>query len=410
MKHFTTRAIHGGIRSRDPYGSLRIPVYDTVAFEHDSARSLQLTFEGKKPSHVYSRISNPTVQDFEQKLRLLSGSAGVMAVASGMAAISNTILALAEAGTNIITAPHLFGNTYSLFTRTFASWGLQVRFVSLSDPKEVEQAIDGNTRAVYFESMTNPQLEVVDCDQLSQITRRHGIPLVVDNTLLTPYLFHTREAGIDIELLSTTKYVTGGATSLGGVIIDNGTFDWRRAPKLSENAVKMGPMAFLATLRQEIFRNVGACMAPHNAYLQSLGLETMALRIDRSCANAMRIAKHLAGHPAVESVHYPGLQSSPYHLAASRQFDGKFGGILTFDLRDETSCFALADRLQIIRRATNVNDNKTLILHPSSTIFAEFEETEKNAMGVRPTTLRLSVGIEDPEDLIDDLNRGLETP
>lgn len=408
MKNFATKAIHGGLTNKEAHGALRMPVYDSVAFEHESTRAIQLSFEGKKPSHVYSRISNPTVQDFEQKIRLLSGGIGVLAVASGMAAISNTILALAEAGTNIITTRHLFGNTYSLLAKTFVSWGLQVKFVSLSDPMKIEEAIDKNTRAIYFESMTNPQLEVVNCQQLSEITRKHGIPLVADNTLLTPYLFDTRKAGIDIELLSTTKYITGGATSLGGIIIDNGTYDWRHSPKLKESVVKMGPMTFLATLRQEIFRNVGACMAPHNAYLQSLGLETMALRIDKSCENAQTIAEYLADHPAVKSVHYPGLATSPFHHIAGRQFHNKYGGILTFDLKDETSCFTLADSLKIIRRATNVNDNKTLILHPFSTIFAEFTPAEKLKMNIRPTTLRLSVGIEDHEDLIDDLNRGFE--
>lgn len=406
MKGFSTKAIHGGLNKTEAHGALRTPVYDTVAFEHDSARSLQLAFEGKSPGHVYSRISNPTVQDFEQKIRLLSGGAAVLAVASGMAAISTTFFALAEAGSNIVTTRHLFGNSLSLLEKTFAPWGLEIRFVSMSDPAEVDKAIDGNTRAVYLESITNPQLEVADCGKLGKITKDKGIPLILDNTLMTPYLFNTKNVGVDIELLSTTKYISGGATSLGGIIIDNGTFDWRQSPKLADNAIKVGPMAFIATLRQEVFRNIGACLSPHNAYLQNLGIETMSLRIDKSCANTKILAEFLEGHPKVKAAHYPGLSSSPFHEIASRQFHGKFGGVLTFDLQDQNSCFTFIDNLNIIRRATNVNDNKTLILHPFTTIFAEYSEKAKHEIGIRPTMIRLAVGIEDHQDLLEDLQKG----
>lgn len=406
MKGFSTKAVHGGLKGTNRYGALRMPVYDTVAFEHDSARSLQLAFEGKNPGHVYSRISNPTVQDFEQKIRLLTGARGVLAVASGMAAISNTIFTLAEAGSNIVTSRHLFGNSLSLLEKTFAPWGLEIRFAPMTDPTAVAAAIDSNTRAVFLESVTNPQLEVADCHTLGQITKQQGIPLILDNTLLTPYIFETGKAGVDIEILSSTKYISGGATSLGGIILDNGTYDWQRSPRLSDCAAKLGPMAFIATLRQEVYRNIGACLAPHNAYLQSLGIETMGLRIDRSCANTMAVAQYLASHPKVADVHYPGLSSSPFHGISKRQFNNKFGGILTLDLKDQGACFAFMDSLDLIRRATNVNDNKTLILHPFSTIFAEYPERTRQEMGIRPSMLRLAVGIEDHEDLIEDLERG----
>lgn len=407
MKGFSTKAVHGGFTRPEPYGALRMPVYDTVAFEHDSARSIQLAFEGKNPGHVYSRISNPTVQDFEQKIRLLSGGTAVLAVASGMAAISNTLFTLAEAGANIVTTRHLFGNSLSLLEKTFAPWGLQIRFVAMTDPAEVENAIDHSTRALFLESITNPQLEVADFGKLGQIAQKHDIPLIVDNTLMTPYLFDTKKAGINIELLSTTKYISGGATSLGGIIIDNGTYDWGQSPKLAANARLMGPMAFIATLRQEVFRNIGACLSPHNAYLQNLGLETMSLRIDKSCANTQILAEFLEKHPKVKTVHYPGLPSSPFYEIAGRQFHSKFGGILTFDLEDQAACFTFIDNLGIIRRATNINDNKSLVLHPFSTIFAEYSKEAKHEMDIRPTMIRLSVGIEDIEDLIEDLERGL---
>jgi O-acetylhomoserine (thiol)-lyase len=408
VKGFATRAIHGASSLRDPKGSLRTPIYDSVAFEHESAESLRLTFEGKKLAHAYSRISNPTVTDFEQRLQLISGGIGVLAVSSGMAAISNTILALAGSGSNIVTSKHLFGNTLSLLDKTLRPWGLEVRYVDTDDHEQVAGAIDGNTSAVFIESITNPQLDVPACRQISAITAAHQVPLILDNTLLTPYLFNCGEHGVNIEILSSTKYISGGATSVGGVIIDHGNFDWHNSSRLRERADQQGQMALLAALRQEVYRNVGACLSPHNAYLQTLGLETMSLRIEKSCANTMALATYLEGHPQVESVNYPGLASSPYHELAGRQFGGRFGGVLTIDLASRERCFAFMDALQLIRRATNINDNKTLILHPASTIFTEYSAEEQLAMGVRPSMLRLSVGIEDYEDLIDDLEEGFK--
>lgn len=406
IRGFATNAIHGPASLRDPKGSLRIPVYDSVAFEHESAESLRLTFAGKKPAYAYSRIANPTVHEFEQRLMLLSGAIGVLAVSSGMAAISNTILALAGAGTNIVVSKHMFGNTLSLLDRTLKPWGLEVKYVSTDDLAGLAAAIDDNTRAVLIETITNPQLDVPDCWQIAKITAAHRVVLILDNTMMTPYLFNSGDYGINLEILSSTKYISGGGTSTGGVIIDNGNFDWRHSPRLRERAATQGQMAFLAALRQEVYRNVGACLSPHNAYLQSLGLETMSLRIDKSCANALAVAGYLGNHALVKCVNYPGLPGSPYHELAQKQFGGRYGGVLTFDLEAEQQCFAFIDALQLIRRATNINDNKTLIIHPASTIFAEYPEAEKLEMGLRPTMLRLSVGIEDHEDLIADLEEG----
>ena len=409
MKGFSTKAIHGGSSGRDVHGALRVPVYDSVAFEQESGHDIQLAFEGKKPAHTYSRITNPTTEDLEQKIVKLSGGRAALAVASGMAAISNTILTLAGSGTNIVTSPHIFGNTLSLFERTLQPWGLEIRLVSMSDPSEVASAIDSNTRAVFLESITNPQLEVADCRAISTITRAKQIPLVLDNTVMTPYLFKSKEAGVDIEILSSTKYISGGATTVGGIIIDTGNFDWACSAKLKSWTKTAGQFAFIAALRREIYRNIGASMAPHNAYLQSLGLETMALRIDKSCQNALTLAKFLDTKTQVKTVDYPGLADSKDHLIAQQQFDNRFGGLLTFDLESKEACFAFMDAMQVIRRATNVNDNKSLIIHPFSTIFCEFSDERKAQLGVRPTMLRLSVGIEDVEDLQDDLERGLET-
>lgn len=410
MSGFSTRALHGPAPGRDVHGSLRLPVYDTVAFEHTSARDMELAFQGKSPSHVYSRITNPSVAEFEQRLAHLAapGQAFGMALSSGMAAITTAILTLAESGTNIVTTKHLFGNTLSLFEKTLAPWGLETRYVSMLDLEAIEGAIDSQTRAVFLESITNPQLEVADIQAIGAITAHHGVPLVVDNTMMTPYLFQSRDAGVNIEILSSTKYISGGATSLGGVIIDNCNFDWKQSPKLGDIAKKFGPMTLMRTMRQEVFRNTGSCMAPHNSYLQTLGLETLAIRIDRSCDTALQLAQFLQDEDNIKSVHYPGLTSSPFHEISASLFNNHFGGILTFTLERQEDCFTFIDSLALIKRATNINDNKTLIIHPSSTIFAEYSEEEKEKMGLDPGMIRLSVGLEDPEDLIHDLKRGIE--
>lgn len=410
MTGFSTYAIHGSRpQQKDLHGALRTPVYDSVAFEHESAEDLSQIFSGRKPAHAYSRITNPTVEEFENRIKLLSNASAVIAVSSGMAAISNILLALAGSGTNIVASRHLFGNTLSLIERTLKPWGLEARYVSMSDPLEVQAAIDDNTRAVFLETVTNPQLEVADIKTIAGITSQKGVPLIVDNTVTTPYLFRTKDFGVNIEVISSTKYISGGATSVGGLIIDNGNFDWRQAPRLEDWARKMGPMALLGSLRREVYRNIGSCLAPHHAYLQSLGLETMSLRIEKSCANAFAIARFLQKHKKIAAVNYPGLRDSRYHEVAAQQFANRFGGLLTFDLQSRDACFAFINKLKLIRRASNVNDNKTLILHPASTIFCEYPEKQLEEMNIRQTMIRLSVGIEDVNDIIQDLEGGLTT-
>ncbi len=406
MVGFTTRVLHTEPSRKDVHGALRIPVYDNVAFEHESARDIQLAFEGRKLAHSYSRISNPTVDDFEQRIRSLSEAQAVLATASGMAAISNVILILAEAGANIVTTRNLFGNTISLFENTLRPWGLETRYVAMTDPEQVGQAIDGSTRAIFLESIANPQMEIADFAALSRVARNCEVPLIVDGTATTPYIFPSKKFGVDIEIVSSTKYISGGATSVGGLIIDNGSFDWKKSPKLTEKARKFGSMALMSALRREVYRNTGGCLSAHSAYLQTLGLETLALRIDRSCSNALVIARFLEDQKEVCRVNYPGLANSEFHQIAAKQFSGKFGGILTFELESKEACYTFMDALQWIKRATNLNDNKTLIIHPASTIFCEYTEEKKLELGVRPTMIRLSVGIEDPEDIIEDLEKG----
>ncbi|MDT8446737.1 MAG: PLP-dependent transferase [bacterium] len=408
MNGFTTKAIHAKRPKADSHGSLRMPIYETVSFEHASAQEIAQAFQGRRAAHVYTRISNPTIEELEQKVRLLSGGLGVLALSSGMAAISNLVLTLCWQGGNLVTSRHLFGNTVSLFEHSLGPWGLEVRYVDMTNPAEVEAAIDEKTGMVFLEIITNPQMEVADMKALSAITQAKGVPLAVDSTVTTPYLFDSKAHGVDVDLLSSTKYISGGATTVGGLLIDNGTFDWKRHPKLGEAAKRMGPMAMLATLRTQVFRNLGGCLAPHNAAQQSLGLETLALRIERSCENTLALAEMLEAHPKVASVNYPGLPSSKFHQLAKAQFGGRYGGLLTFDLKDKEACFAVIDGVNLIKRATNINDNKTMILHPASTIFCEYSETQRQVMGVGESLIRLSVGIEDLKDLKDDLTQALD--
>ena len=408
MKGFSTKAIHGIALKKDAHGALRFPLYDSVAFEYETSDDIRLAFEGKKPSHSYTRITNPTIEDFEQRVRLLSDATGVVAVSSGMAAITNTILALAEAGSNIISTKFIFGNTFSLFENTLKPWGLNVTYINMEELDTLHDSINCKTRAVFLETITNPQLQVADIEAIANITKEHHVPLVVDGTLTTPYIFKSKDFGVDVEVFSSTKYISGGATTVGGLIIDNGNFDWSLNPKLQEWSKKVGPLAFITKLKREVYRNLGSCLSPHNAYLQALGLETLSLRIDRNCENTLKLAEYLKACKKVKSVNYPGLKDSKYYETANKQFGNRFGGILTFELESKDQCFNFMDNLKLIRRATNLNDNKTLILHPASTIFCEYTPKQKEEMGVSESMIRLAVGIEDVEDIIEDITRGLE--
>ncbi len=408
MSGFTTRAIHTPFLKKDPHGALHLPVYESVSFEFETAEETEEAFLGKRPRHTYTRITNPTVEHLEQKIRHVTGACAVVAVSSGMAAIANTILSIARQGENIVTTKLIFGNTYSLFERTLKPWGLEARYAEFARPETIASQIDAHTRALFVETITNPQLEVADIRALGAIARRHKILLIVDTTATPLYFFNSRDYGVDIEVLSATKYLSGGATTVGGVIIDNGTYDWTHNPKLEPEARQFGPFTLVTKLKREVYRNLGACLAPHNAYLQSLGLETLALRADRSCANARALAEFLSQQPRVKKVNYPGLESSPYHEVATRMFGARCGALVTFELAARQECFAFLNKLAMVRRATNMNDNKTLALHPASTIFCEYPADLKRQMGVPETLIRLSVGIEDVEDIIADVAQALE--
>ena len=407
-RRLTTRLLHTPFPRKDPHGALNFPVYDSVAFEAEDAEELEAAFHGEKYKHLYSRISNPTIEYFEAKIRNITDAFAVTAMSSGMAAISNLIMTIGRAGDNIITSRHLFGNTLSLFEKTLKPFQLEARYTDLTDTKKIASMVDDRTIAIFFETITNPQLEVADVRALSKLTRERDLLLIADSTMTPPTVCNAQDLGVDIEVLSTTKYISGGATSVGGIIVDYGTFDWERLEKMKNAFQIHGPFAFNVSLRREVFRNMGACLSPHNAYLQSLGLDTLVLRSDRSTRNTMELAGWLEKQEQVISVHFPGLDSSPFHKIAVEQYGPRPCSLLTFDLASKEKCYSLMNRLKIIRRSTNLQDNKTLIIHPASTIFAEYSPEEKLAMGLRDTMIRLSVGIEDPEDLIEDMKQALE--
>lgn len=406
--HFSTHVLHTPFTRADVHSSTRMPVYDNVAFEFASAEEHEAAFRGQVAKHVYARITNPTVEYFENQMRSVTGALGVIAFSTGMAAISNLIIAVAGKGENVITTRKLFGNTFSLFTDTLADLGIDFRFADFNKPESIQSLIDENTRAIFFETVTNPQMEVADVSLLSRIAQKNNVLLLADTTLTPPYLFNSKKFGIDVEVISSTKFISGGATSLGGIIIDNGTYNWEKNRKLKPLAAKFGPYALIGKLRKEVARNLGASLSAHNAFLQSLGLESLTLRIDKACSNTLQIAQWLEQRPEVKSVGYPGLKSSPNYELCKFQFEKSPGAVLTFDLDSKETCFKFINHLKLIRRATNLNDNKTLIIHPASTIFCEYDDETLQSLNVRFTTIRLAVGIEEVVDLINDMKQAFE--
>lgn len=406
-KGFTTQSLNTPLPKQDCYGALHMPVYDGVTFEFGSAQDMEEVFSGRQVGHAYARTSNPTVEYFEHKLRNITGCRNVLALSSGMAAISSAIVALVEQGGNIIASNHLFGHTYAFFKQTLPSLGVEVRFADMANLEDVDKCRDDKTRLLFFETITNPQLEIIDFEPTAAYCKKHGLLLMVDSTTTPPYIFNSIKLGVDVEVMSTTKFISGGAAAFGGAILDNGTFDYSTLPALKIWSDKFGPSAFIARLRKEIFRHFGGSMTAHTAHYMNMGLDVLALRVDRVVANCIALGEFLKTLPQVIDVNYPGLPGNAYYQLAQTQFAGKPGGVLTFDLKSDKACYEFMDRLQVIRRATNLSDNKTLIIHPYHTIYSEFSAQEKDEMDVRSTSLRLSVGIEDVADLIDDIEQAL---
>lgn len=404
---FETQLLHTPYEKTDIYHSLSMPVYHTAAYEFDSAEAMEAAFCGRTPDHAYSRITNPTVQYFEDRVRNVTGALSVTALNSGMAAIHNVLMSIAYSGANIVTSPHLFGNTFSLMKSTFGAFGVEARFCDLTNLDEVRNRIDENTCAIFLEIITNPQLEVADLRGLSGICAEAGVPLIADTTVVPFHVFHAADFGVNIEVVSSTKYISGGATTIGGLILDYGTFDWSHSKRLQEMVPQFGNSAFTAKLKKEIHRNLGAYMTPHVAYMQSLGLETMPIRFERQAATCLELAKRLQTFRSVKAVNYTGLPDNAFYPLSSIQFGAYPGAMLTFDLVSREACFSFINKLKLICRATNLFDNKTLAIHPASTIYGGFTEEERQRMNISQKTIRLSVGLESIDDLCNDIIQAL---
>ena len=386
-----TQAIHQPYKRRDAYDALSMPIYNAVAFEFDNAKVMADAFCGRIDAPDYSRVENPTVTNLEQRVKALTGAENVIALNSGMAAISNTLFSVVEQGKNVITSRHLFGNTYSLLTSTLSRLGVEARLCDLTDVEAVERLVDDNTCCLFLEIMTNPQLEVVDVRALTEIAHQHGIPVIADTTLIPFTQFSAKDLGIDLEVVSSTKYISGGATSLGGLVIDYGTF-----PSIGKR------------LLNEMLFNLGAYMTPQVAYMQTLGLETLDVRYRTQAGNALELAQRLRTLKPISKVNYVGLEDNPYHQLAVSQYGETAGAMATIDLESQEACFRMLDNLKLIHRATNLFDNRTLAIHPASTIFGLFTAEERAAMDVQDTTIRLSIGLESVDDLFDDIKQALE--
>lgn len=386
-----TKAIDTPFEKHDAYGSLSMPIYHTAAYEFNTAADMADAFTGRVIAPDYSRVMNPTVMYLENKVKALTNASNVVAFSSGMAAISNTLLALSATGKNIVTSRHMFGNTYSLITQSLKRFGVEARPCDLLNLDEVRSQMDNNTCCIFLEIITNPQMEVANLKELAAIAHEYHVPLVADTTVIPFTQFSAKSLGVDIEVVSSTKYLSGGATTLGGLVIDYGT-----------------TQGFGHRMKNEMLFNFGAYMTPHVAYMQSLGLETLDARYRVQSQNTLYLAEKLRTLPEVKRVNYVGLPDNPYHAIAEKQYGPTAGAMMTIDLESKEACFSMIDNLKLVRRATNLFDNKTLAIHPASTIFGGFTSEERAAMDVLDTTVRISIGLEDMDDVFNDIKQALK--
>lgn len=398
---FNTSLLHAGVQ-KEANGSTLPPVYQTSAFEQTSATDLEKIFENKAPGFCYTRVGNPTVTAFENRITKLEGGIASIACASGMAALMNAFLNILRSGNEIVSSASLYGGTIDLFT-DLEAFGITTRYVENNNWEQIEGAINEHTRLVFAETIGNPCLDVTDIEKLAEIAHAHELPLIVDNTTSTPYLIQVLKHGADIVVNSSSKYINGSSNSISGVLTDGGKFKWKKEkyPGLADY-LKFGPMAFIAKLRNGLFRNTGACLAPVNAYLNVIGLETLGLRMERQCNNAAALAKWIEETYPDVTVNYPGLESSPWHVIAKKQFENGYGAILTLRVGSKKQAFDFIDSLNIAYTLSNIGDTKTLVIHPGSTISLHSTEKQKEDAGVFEDLIRVSVGIEDIEDLKED--------
>ncbi len=416
-----TIALHAGYTSEPTTKAATTPIYQTTSYTFDDTQHGADLFNLAVPGNIYTRIMNPTTAVLEARMAELEGGIGALGLASGMAAITYAIQCITRVGDNIVSTSQLYGGTYNLFAHTLPNQGVEVRFASSDDLAGLEAKIDDKTRALFCESIGNPAGNVVDIEALAKIAHKHGVPLMVDNTVATPMLCRVFDHGADIAIHSLTKYIGGHGTSVGGVIVDSGKFDWAankdRFPMLNEPdrsyhgvvyTEALGPAAFIGRCRVVPLRNTGAALSPFNAFNIMQGLETLALRMERHCENALKVARYLEGHAQVEWVKYAGLESSPHHAVCKKITGGRASGILSFGIKGgEAAGAKFIDALKLILRLVNIGDAKSLACHPASTTHRQLNPEELKTAGVSPEMVRLSIGIEHVDDIIADIEQAL---
>ncbi|ROV58498.1 MULTISPECIES: O-acetylhomoserine aminocarboxypropyltransferase/cysteine synthase family protein [Vibrio] len=417
-----TLAIHFGYETDPTTKSVATPIYQTVAYEFDSAQHGADLFNLEVPGNIYTRIMNPTNDVLEKRMAALEGGIAGLVVSAGSAAINYAILTLAEAGDNIVSTPQLYGGTYTLFAHMLPKQGIEVRFAKDDKPESLAELIDEKTKAVYCESIGNPAGNIIDLERVADLAHAQGVPVIVDNTVATPALCKPIEFGADIVVHSLTKYVGGHGTTLGGIIVDSGKFPWAEhkerfpvfnQPEPSYHGVvyteAFGPAAFIGRARTVPLRNTGSAMSPMNAFMLMQGLETLSLRMERHTENALKVAEFLKQHEKVSWVSYAGLPDSPFYPLAEKYMQGKPSAILSFGLKDGYQAgVRFYDALQIFKRLVNIGDAKSLACHPASTTHRQLDEAEQRQAGVSPEMIRLSVGIEHIEDILQDLDQALK--
>jgi len=410
-RKFETLVIHGGLDPKQWNGATLPPIYQTASHRFDTAEELSEVFAGKKDGFIYQRLRNPTNQALEKKLNILEGGLGAIVTSSGMAAITATIMAIASSGDEIIAGNSLFMSTYLLFAKVLPRFGITARLVETTKYEEWKSAASNRTKLFFAETIGNPKMDVPDIRKLAEIAHSKQAPLIVDNTLATPYLFRPFDGGADIIVHSTTKFFNGHGSAVGGVIIDSGKFAWplEKYADFKLFVERKGKGALLDKVWREIHINFGTTQSPFQSYLTMIGLDTMALRMQRHNENAMKLAEFLKNHPKVNWVNYPGMDSSAHRKTALAQFGGKgFGSLLTFGLADQNACFEFIKRLKIAYHLANLGDCKTLVIHPASSQYVSFDQKTRTELGIPSDMVRVSVGIEAIEDIIEDFDSSLK--
>lgn len=418
---FDTLQVHAGQEPDPTTGSRAVPIYQTTSYVFENTDHAARLFSLEEPGNIYTRIMNPTSDVFEKRMAALEGGVAALAVASGSAAVTYAIMNVANAGDEIVAANTLYGGSYTLLDAQLPKYGIKTRFVNPDDPANFEAAMTDKTKAVFVETIGNPNINLIDLEAISEIAHGHGVPVIIDNTFATPYLYRPFQHGADIVVHSATKFIGGHGTSIGGIIVDGGTFDWEasgRFPGLTEpdptyHGIRytetFGPAAFIVKVRVQLLRDTGAALSPFNSFMFLQGLETLSLRVERHVANTRKITRFLQDHPQVSWVNYPDLPESRYHELAKRDFPKGVGSIFTFGIKGglkEGKNFI--DSLEIFSLLANVADAKSLVIHPASTTHSQLTEEQQLASGIRPDMIRVSVGLEDVDDLIDDLDQALK--